>query len=149
MSGIERDPQSREKAHPLLTRKGLRGPPGAVGRSAPSLIPGKAKGEPRLRVLVHEDAREILIDANEFIADSVAAINVSHQSLKFIVRDRLLIFLQQLPLRRIGQRSAEEIDCKCGKALEEKKGAEEDPQVKMTRDHGLDFHLFNTMLAGC
>ena len=26
---------------------------------------------------------------------------------------------------------------------------EEDPWVKMTRDHGLDFRLFNTMLAGC
>jgi hypothetical protein len=26
---------------------------------------------------------------------------------------------------------------------------EEEPLVKMARDHGLDFRLFNTMLAGC
>jgi hypothetical protein len=25
----------------------------------------------------------------------------------------------------------------------------ENPRVKMRRDHGLDFRLFNTMLAGC
>ena len=24
-----------------------------------------------------------------------------------------------------------------------------DPKVGITRDHGLDFRLFNTMLAGC
>ena len=32
---------------------------------------------------------------------------------------------------------------------EEEAAAKEDPEVKMTRDHGLDFRLFNTMLAGC
>jgi hypothetical protein len=35
---------------------------------------------------------------------------------------------------------------------EEEEGEEEtgeDPWVKMMRDHGLDFRLFNTMLAGC
>jgi hypothetical protein len=32
---------------------------------------------------------------------------------------------------------------------EEEKKAEEDPGAKMKRDHGLDFRLFNTMLAGC
>jgi hypothetical protein len=41
----------------------------------------------------------------------------------------------------------------CGKGPEEKEEeeetGEEDPRVKMTRDHGLDFRLFNTMLAGC
>ena len=126
--------------------------------------------------MVHEDAREIPIDPKEIIADSVAAIDVSHQPLKVIVRDRSLIFLQRFPLRRIGQRSTEVIDCECGRdqegeeeaeeeAEEEKEGeaegeAEEeaeaeaeaggeDPQVKMMRDHGLDFRLFNTMLAGC
>jgi hypothetical protein len=45
----------------------------------------------------------------------------------------------------------------CGRGLEgeveeEEEGeaaGKEDPEVKMTRDHGLDFRLFNTMLAGC
>jgi hypothetical protein len=38
---------------------------------------------------------------------------------------------------------------KLEKGKEEEKEGEEDPEVKMTRDHGLDFRLFNTMLAGC
>jgi hypothetical protein len=91
----------------------------------PSLVFGKAKREPRLRVSVHEDAREISIDPNEFIADSVAAINVTHQPLKFIVCDRSLIFLQQFPLRRIGQGTAEMIDCKGGRGPEEEEEEEE------------------------
>ena len=41
----------------------------------------------------------------------------------------------------------------CGRGPEEEAKeeavGEEDPGVKMTRDHGLDFRLFNTMLAGC
>ena len=32
---------------------------------------------------------------------------------------------------------------------EEEEEEEEDPRAKMMRDHGLDFRLFNTMLAGC
>jgi hypothetical protein len=32
---------------------------------------------------------------------------------------------------------------------EEESAEEENPKVAMTRDHGLDFRLFNTMLAGC
>src|SRR5437868_2117812 len=124
------------------------------------LVPGKTKGEPSLGVLVHQDAREIVFDAKEVIANSVAAIDLSHQSLKVIVGDGSLIFLQQFPLRRIGQRTTEEIDCKRGNRSEEEEKEEEeaeegeeeeaeDPGVKMMRDHGLDFRLFNTMLAGC
>ena len=47
-------------------------------------------------------------------------------------------------IRRIGGKGPEE--------EEEEKGEEEkleDPRTKMRRDHGLDFGLFNTMLAGC
>jgi hypothetical protein len=32
---------------------------------------------------------------------------------------------------------------------EEEEEAGEDPRVKMRRDHGLDFRLFNTMVGGC
>jgi hypothetical protein len=32
---------------------------------------------------------------------------------------------------------------------EEEEAGEEDPEVKMRRDHGLDFRLFNTMLVEC
>ena len=132
----------------------MRAPPAAASRMASSLVPGKAKGKPSLRIMVHEDAREISLDPNELIANSVAAIDLSHQSLKVIVGDRSLIFLQQFPLRRIGQRTTEEIDCKRRKRSEEEEeegeeGEAEDPGVKMMRDHRLDFRLFNTMLAGC
>jgi hypothetical protein len=36
-----------------------------------------------------------------------------------------------------------------GSSGEKKVEEEEDPEVKMTRDHGLDFRLFNTMVGGC
>jgi hypothetical protein len=39
--------------------------------------------------------------------------------------------------------------CGRGPEGEVEEEAEEDPEVEMTRDHGLDFRLFNTMLAGC
>src|SRR5207248_10981827 len=76
MSGIKRDAYSRENAPPSWLGKRLRCPP-AARRSAFLLVPSKTKSEPSLRVLVHEDAREISLDANELIADSVAAIDVS------------------------------------------------------------------------
>ena len=80
----------------------------------------------------------------------MAAINITHQALKFIVPDRSLVFLQQFPFWRIGQRIAEVIDCDPGRGPEEAEvEEEEEPRVEMTRDHGLDFPLFNTMLAEC
>jgi hypothetical protein len=66
-----------------------------------------------------------------------------------------LIFFERLPSRRIGQRIAEAINRGRGSGREkeaeeeEEVAGEEDPEVKMTRDHGLDFRLFNTMLVGC
>jgi len=129
-----------------------------VGRRSTALVvPGKAEREPRLRVPVHQDAREISIDPNEFIADSRSGVDLAQEALKFIAGDGLLIFLERLPFRRIGQRIAEVIYRGGGRGAEkeEEEWAEEevaggeDPEVKMTSDHGLDFRLFNTMLVGC
>ena len=81
----------------------------------------------------------------------MSRIDGSQQPLKFIVGDRSLIFLQQFPLRRIGQRITEMIRRGYGRGpgREAEVKEEEEPLVKMARDHGLDFRLFNTMLAGC
>lgn len=79
----------------------------------------------------------------------MGGINIAKQPFKFIAGDGSLIFLEHGPLRWIGQRIAEMIDCGYRRSPEEEAEAEEDPRVKMTRDHGLDFPLFNTMLAGC
>ena len=134
--------------------KRFRGAPGA-GQWTPLPIFGKPQSEPGLRVSIHQDAGEIPLDANEFIAESVAAVNVSKQPLELIARNRPLIFLERLPLRRVGQRIAEMIDRQRRRVAEEEEegeeeeGGMEDPGVKMMRDHGLDFRLFNTMLAGC
>jgi hypothetical protein len=67
------------------------------------------------------------------------------------VSDGSLIFLQQFPFRRIGQGIAQVIHRGSGGGVEEEGEEEtgEDPWVKMRRDHGLDFRLFNTMLAEC
>ena len=119
----------------------------------------KVKGKPSLRVLIHQDACEILFDPDEIGADSVAAINISQQSLEFIVGNRSLILFQSLPLRRIGEGIAQEINGKGGRDREAEKEENgegeqgprrgEDPKVKMMKDHGLDFRLINTMVGEC
>jgi len=63
---------------------------------------GKAKGEPGLRMLVHENASIVFFDPNEVLANSVTAVDLSDQSLKFIVSDGSLIFFQSFPFWWIG-----------------------------------------------
>jgi hypothetical protein len=66
-----------------------------------------------------------------------------------------LIFLEHLPVWWIGQRIAEMIRRGGGRGPEEEEEeegeeeGEEDPRERMTSHHGLDFRLFNTMLAQC
>ena len=84
------------------------------------LVFGKAKGEPRLSVSIHEDAREIALDPDKVLAHSARRINLAEQPLKIIVSDGLLIFRQRLPFGRIGQRIAEVIGC-AGGSDEEKR----------------------------
>jgi len=38
---------------------------------------------------------------------------------------------------------------RCVKGAEEEEEKKQNPRVKKTRDHGLEFRLFNTMLAEC
>ena len=102
---------------------------------ASALVFGKAKGEPRLRVVVHQDAGEIAIDANQFLADPVRGIDSPQEPLKIGAGDGSLIFLQQFPLRRIGQGIAEAVR-RTGERggeeeEEEERWGEEDPWVKM------------------
>ena len=128
-------------------RQRLGGPPFAGDRFAAPLALGEAQSEPALRVAVDENAGRFRIDANEVIADSVRAINAAERLLKFVVGDCPLEFRERIPVRRICQRVAEMIGGASGGEGEEE--GEEDAKVRKTRDHGLDFRLFNTMLARC
>jgi hypothetical protein len=108
----------------------LRGAPGARSQPAPPPFFGETQGDPRLRVSIHQNAREITVDANEFIAEPVAAVNASKQCFELVVRNRPLIFLERLPRRRIGQGIAEVIGRERGRAAqgegeEEEEGEEE------------------------
>ena len=101
--------------------------------------------QPALCISVHQNAGDFLIDADQFVANPVRAINATKQPIELIVGDRLLKFLERFPIRRIGQRMAQMIGGADGNALEE--GDEEEDSK--ARDHRLDFRLFNTMLARC
>jgi len=105
----------------------------------------ETQGEPALRVAVHQNARDFLIDPDEFVADSVCAINATKQAIELVVRDGFLKFLERFPARWIGQGMAQVIG-RASRNVEENGENEEDSAVQ---DHRLDFRLFNTMLARC
>src|SRR5205085_8086282 len=102
------------------------------------------EGEPVLGVAIHQDAGRVRIHPNEFLADSMRAIDAAEQAFEFVVRDRLLEFFERVPLGRVGQWIAQAIRGERGEAEKDKKekGAE-------AKDHGLEFRLFNTMLDRC
>ena len=106
---------------------------------------GEAESEPALRVPVEEDAGGIGIHANEFLTDSMGAINAAEQPLEFVVGHCLLELRERLPVWRIGEGIADVFGGKSGEAEEEGDGEQE----WKAEDHGLDFGLFNTMLARC
>src|SRR5436190_23128947 len=114
VAGIERDLQTRERFSRFLTRQSLSGPPGARSRSGGLVVFGKMEGEPGLRVLVHQDAGEIAIDANQFLTDSMGGVDAAEEPLEGGAGDGSLVLFQELPLRRIGQGVAEVIDCTGG-----------------------------------
>ncbi len=97
-----------------------------------------------MRVPVLEDARNVGIDADERFVGFVGAID-AEQLLKLVVGNCLLEFRQRLPIGRISQRMAEVVGG-AGGAQQEKEQEEEEWRAE---DHGLDFGLFNTMLARC
>ena len=118
---------------------------------ARAFLPGpcEAEREPGLRMAVRENAGDVRVDADEFLADSVRAINAPEQLIEFIASHRVLKFCQRLPVWWIGEGIAEVVGGASGGAAEDKEEAEEDPKRRRAKDHGLDFRLFNTMLARC
>jgi len=84
-------------------------------------------------------------------ADSVRAINVPEQALEFVVGNRFLKSRERFPVWRIGQRIAQVIDGGSGsnKKTEGEEEEERQAEKERARDHGLDFRVFNTMLAEC
>jgi hypothetical protein len=56
-------------------------------------------------------------------------------------------FRQRLPIRWVGEGAAQAIGGPDRGEAKEK--GEEDPQRRRAKDHGLDFRVFNTMLARC
>jgi hypothetical protein len=100
-----------------------------------------------LGISIRENAGDIRIDPNQFLADTLRAVNSPERLLEFITSDRVLKLRQRLPIRRIGEGIAEAVGgADGGEAEEEDK---EDPERRRAKDHGLDFRLFNTMLARC
>ena len=83
------------------------------------------QGEPTLRIAVHQNARDFLIDPDEFVADSVRAIDAAKQAFEFFVRNRLLEFFERLPVWRIRQRIAQMVGRPGGNAEEEGEGEED------------------------
>src|SRR5436190_8126349 len=64
---------------------------------------GKMKSKPTLGMLIHQDAGKVLFDSDKIFADAVAAIDISQKMFELIVSNCSLIFLKELPLRRIGE----------------------------------------------
>jgi hypothetical protein len=85
------------------------------------------------------------------------AIHAAKQLFEFIMRDRFLKLGQRFPVWRVRERIAEMIGGPGGgkadeEEEEEEEGeeeGEEEPRAAKAKDHGLDFRLFNTMLARC
>ncbi len=118
---------------------------------AASFVFCETEGEPGLRIFIHQDAGCLGIYPDNLFFDSVRAINVPEQALELIVRYRFLKARERFPVRRIGQRIAQVIDGKRELSAEEEEEGEEERQAgnEKARDHGLEFRVFNTMLAEC
>jgi len=99
-----------------------------------------------LRVPVRENAGDVRIDANQVLADALRAINSPELLLEFVAGDCVVEFCQPFPVWWVSERMAEAIGGADGGKGEEQEKDEEEPRAK---DHGLDFRLFNTMLARC
>src|SRR5437879_9660953 len=99
MTGIERDAQIREWFCLPYRRQRFRGTPKARHPFARRFVRGETQGEKTLGIAIHQDSRRIIVDLDQFVAESVRAINVLSEPDEVIMGDRLLIFFQHAPPR--------------------------------------------------